>query len=222
MTGVQTCALPISVLSTPYAAEANSDYLNELLDYRNIDLNANTSYAAMYSPSPKIYDRYNDRSIYVGADGYGAAQISETAANFEMWFPVGGFRRGIINVLDVRRRFTSGEMASLYDNGINPIRFAPGRGILIWGQKTLLARPSSLDRLNVRLLLVVIEPAIVAALEDFLFEINDTATRGLITSVIESYMTNIKARRGVLDFNVVCDATNNTAEDIDNKKLNVW
>lgn len=211
----------VAILSTPYSAEANSDYINELLDYRRITLNANTSYAALFTPSPKIFDKFNDRSIYVGADGYAAAAISETAANYEMWYPPAGFRRGIINVLDLRRRFSSGEMDVLYDNGLNPLRFAPGRGILIWGQKTLSSRPSSLDRLNVRLLLIIIEPAIKVALEDFVFEINDIATRALITSMIENYMTNIKSRRGVYDFRVVCDATNNTANDIDNKKLNV-
>lgn len=127
-----------------------------------------------------------------------------------------------MQVLDCRRRFTSGEMDYLYDNGINPIRFAPGRGILIWGQKTLSARPSALDRLNVRLLLIVIEPAIAYALEDFMFEINDAGTRSIVTAMIQSYMNDIKGRRGVYDFRVVCDDTNNTPEDIDNYRMNVW
>jgi phage tail sheath protein FI len=125
-------------------------------------------------------------------------------------------------VNDVLQRFTEGQMDSLYDNGINPIRFAPGRGIVLWGQKTLLSRPSSLDRMNVRFLLMIIEDANEEALRDFLFELNDEQTRSQIRSLIESYMESIQARRGVTDFEVVCDSTNNTPADIDNNRLNVW
>jgi len=122
----------------------------------------------------------------------------------------------------VNRRFTKGEMDYLYDNGINPIRFYPGKGIVIWGQKTLSARPSALDRMNVRLMLIVIEPAIEAALEDFLFELNDEATRGLVKTMIDNYMEGIKGRRGVYDYYTVCDDSNNSADDIDNYRMNVW
>lgn len=217
----------VAILSTPYAREASSNYLNEIVDYRNLVLNANSSYGGLYTPHVLIYDQYNDRQIYVPPDGYVAAAISETAANYEMWYPPAGFRRGVLNVLDVRRRMTSnrageGELGYLYDQGINTIRFYPGKGILIWGQKTLLARPSSLDRMNVRLLLIVIEPAIAEALEDYVFQLNDPAERKLIVNMIESYMEGIKGRRGVYDYYVVCDETNNSAEDIDNKILNVW
>jgi phage tail sheath protein FI len=142
--------------------------------------------------------------------------------NYEMWFPPAGFRRGLINVLDVRRRFSQGEMDYLYDNGINPVRFYPGRGIVIWGQKTLLARPSHLDRLNVRLLLIVIEPAIRMALEDFIMEINDDPARAIVRALLVSNMDDIKARRGVYDYMVKCDDENNTPEEIDNHILNVW
>ncbi|RLC62269.1 MAG: hypothetical protein DRI01_07145, partial [Chloroflexi bacterium] len=174
----------VAILSTPYSAESSSDYVTQITNYRKVDLNADTSYAALFTPHVKVYDKFNDRFLYVAPDGYAAAAISETAANYEIWFAPAGPRRGVLEVLDVRRRFTEGEMDLLYDSGINPIRFKPGKGIAIWGQKTLLARPSSLDRLNVRLLLIVIEPAIKEALEDFLFEFNDAPTRALITAMI--------------------------------------
>ena len=212
----------VGLLSTPYASEASANYLADLNTYRSTTLNANSSFAGLYTPHVRIYDRFNDRNVYVPPDGYVGAAITETASNQEIWFPPAGFRRGMLNVLDLRRRFTTGEMDSLYDNGLNPNRFAPGRGILIWGQKTLLSRPSSLDRMNVRLLLIVIEPAIGFALEDFVFEINDEVTRAIITAIITSYMENIKARRGVYDFQVICNEENNSAEDIDNNRLNVW
>jgi len=209
------------ILSTPYANEASASYLNELINYRKIDLNANTSFAALFTPHLKVYDKFNDRSIYCAPDGNIGAIISKTALNYEIWYPPAGFRRGILNVLDVRRRFQSGEMDLLYDAGLNPVRFVPGKGIVVWGQKTLSARPSALDRINVRMLLIVIEPAIKEALEDFTFEINDAATQSVVRIMIAAYMANIKSRRGVYDFSVVCDATNNTATDIDNYRLNV-
>ena len=209
-------------MSTPLQSEANSSYINELLEYRKVTLNANTSYSAIYTPHVYIYDKYNDRNIYVAPDGYAAGAISESAANYEIWYPPAGGRRGIVSALDLRRRFAVAEMDLLYDAGINPLSFTPGRGIRIWGQKTLSARPSALDRLNVRLMLIVIEPAIKEALEDFLFELNDAATRALAEAKIATYMDRIQARKGVYDYRVMINEQNNTADDIDNHRMNVW
>jgi len=209
-------------MSTPLQSEANSAYLNELVEYRKVTLNANTSYSALYTPHVYIYDKYNDRNIYVAPDGYAAGAISDSAANYEIWFPPAGSRRGIVSALDLRRRFAVAEMDLLYDAGINPLSFTPGKGIRIWGQKTLSSRPSALDRLNVRLMLIVIEPAIKEALEDFLFELNDIATRSLAEAKIASYMDRIVAKRGVYDYRVIINEQNNTPEDIDNHRMNVW
>lgn len=211
----------IAVLSTPVSAETSADYLNSIIDYRKTTLNANSSFAAMYTPSCKIFDKFNDRSLYVSPDGYAAAALSATASNYEIWYPTAGFKRGMLLVNDLRRRFSKGEMDLLYDAGINPLRFAPGRGILIWGQKTLLARPSALDRLNVRCLLIVIEPAVKVALEDFLFEINNKSARAVAKALVTAYMNGIKARKGVDDFYVVCDDTNNLPSDVDNYIMNL-
>lgn len=211
----------VAVLSTPFAKEASASYLTDIIDYRKTELNLNSSFSALYTPHVSIFDKFNDRNIYVSPDGYAAGAISETASNFEIWFPPAGLRRGLINVLDVRRRFTKGERDALYNAGINPIRFAPGQGIAIWGQKTLSSRPSALDRLNVRLLLIAIQPAIAQALEDFLFELNDESTRSIARSRVESFMDNIKGRRGVTDFLVKADSDNNSAEDIDNYRMNL-
>ena len=211
----------VAILSTPFSAEDSNNFVSEIIDYRKNQLNLNSSYSALYSTHVLITDRFNDRKIYVSPDGYVAGQISFTASNFEIWNPAAGFRRGLLNVEDVRRRFESGHMDALYNVGVNPIRFAPGRGITIWGQKTLLARPSSLDRLNVRLLLIVIEPAIKEFLEDFLFELNTRETRAQVSAKLESYMDGIRARKGVIDYQVTCDSTNNLPIDIDNNRMNV-
>jgi phage tail sheath protein FI len=211
----------VAVLSVPFAKEASASYLTDIIDYRRTELNLNSSFSALYTPHVSIFDKFNDRNIYVSPDGYAAGAISETASNFEIWFPPAGLRRGLINVLDVRRRFTKGERDALYNAGINPIKFAPGQGIAIWGQKTLSSRPSALDRLNVRLLLIAIQPAIAKALEDFLFELNDEATRSIARGRVQSFMDNIQGRRGVTEFLVVADSSNNSAEDIDNYRMNL-
>jgi hypothetical protein len=211
----------VALLSTPFSAEASATYISDLVDYRKTQLNLNSSYSALFTPHPLIFDKFNSRRLYVAPDGYAAAAISFSAANYEIWFPPAGFKRGVLNVMDLRRRFTKGEMDVLYDAGINPIRYAPGKGIAIWGQKTLLSRPSALDRLNVRLLLIVIEPAVAAALEDFMFELNDDVTRRIAKVKVDDYMEGIKSRRGMTDFRTVCDSSNNTPNDIDNNRMNM-
>jgi phage tail sheath protein FI len=112
-------------------------------------------------------------------------------------------------------------MDYLYDNDINPNRFYPGKGIMIWGQKTLYGTPSALDRLNTRLLLIVLEPAVAEALESFLWELNDESTRAIAKNMVDNYMEGIKARRGVYDFYTVCDESNNLATDIENHIMNL-
>lgn len=209
----------VALLSTPISDEASATYITDIIDYRKTELNLNSSYAALFTPHALVFDRFNDRRIYVSPEGYVGAAISYSNANFEIWYPPAGFRRGVVRVLDLRRRFTKGEMDALYDAGVNPLRFAPGKGIAIWGQKTLLARPSALDRLNVRLLLNAIKPPLTSFLEDFVFELNDEATRSLVSTGIEAFMRDIQARRGVTDFAVICDETNNTPQVIDNNQL---
>jgi len=211
----------VAILSVPFSDEASSTYLADIIDYRKTELNLNSSFAALYTPHVKIYDRFNDRAIFIAPDGFAGAAISFSAANYEVWFPPAGFKRGNFTALDLRRRFTTAEMDSLQAEGINPLRFVPGRGLVVWGQKTLLSRPSALDRLNVRLLLIAIEPGIEEALEDFLFDLNDEATRSIVTAILESFLGDIQARRGLQDYNVICDSTNNSATDIDEGRLNV-
>lgn len=210
----------VAILSVPYVDEASASYMTDIIDYRKTDLNLNSSYSALYTPHVKIYDRFNDRYLYVSPDGFAGGAISASASNYEIWYPAAGFKRGLITVLETRRKFTSGQMDLLYDAQINPIRFTPGKGVAIWGQKTLLTRPSSLSALNVRLLLVTIEPAIAAALEDFLFDLNDETTRLLATTVVDVYMDSIRARRGVTDYRIICDSSNNTSADIDANRMN--
>ena len=212
----------VACLSTPYSAENSNTYISAITTYRKTTLNLNSSYSALYTPHVQIQDRFNDRTVYVSPDGYAAAAVSQSATNYEIWFAPAGYRRGVLDVLDVRRRFSDGELDALYDVGVNPIKFSNGKGIAIFGQKTLSSRPSALDRLNVRLLLVTVEPAISDFLDDFLFEFNDEYTRKLVKTGIDTYMDNIKSRKGVYNYTTICDDSNNTAQDIDNNKLNAY
>ena len=209
----------LGILSTPIETEQSSNYLEDITSYRRSSLITSTSHAALYSPHVKIYDEFNDREIYVSPTGHVGACISNTAANYEPWFAPAGNKRGVLNVLGVSREFNDGDEDVLYDAGINPIDFHETYGIRIWGQKTLLSRASALDRVNVRMLLIVIEPAVEQLLMDYVFDAIDTYTMEMIVSKLKPYLASIKARRGLYAFDVICDSSNNTPETIDNNEL---
>lgn len=216
------------ILSTPYAAEVSESYLDDVVSYKQVTLNQSTPYGAIYSSHVKINDIYNNRVIEVSPDGYVAALFSQTALNDALYYPVAGDTRGNmtgLQVLDITRNYTEGERDYLYDNGINPIRFKRGKGIVLWGQKTLYGIPSALDRINVIMLLIIIRPAIVEYLETQLFNLNtltnDKGTRFMIKTRINAFMDGFVGE-GVYGYRVVCDDTNNSSEDIDNYILNVW
>lgn len=199
----------LALLSVPFQSESDSNYVNAIIEYVSSVLNLNTSAAAIYSPHLLITDRFNDRDVYVSPESYAGAVIGETADNFEIFYAPAG-DNAAINVRNVLRRFSKPERDALYDARINPLRYTEGRGIRIWGQKTLLARSSFLDRVNVKLLLITIQPAITDLLEGSVFQLNDESTRSIIKARIDSYMEGIKGRRGVSWFNTVCDETNNS------------
>ncbi len=205
----------------PLHIEESTNYINNLINYRLYQLNINTSFAGLYAGWLKIYDTYNGRERWVPPTGYIAGAFSYTCDQFYPWYPAAGWTRGSLPVLDVYTHYTLGERNVLYDNNINAIRYKPGTGIVIWGQKTLYAIPSALDRANVRWLLIVIEKGIEAFLEAYEFELNDVSTRNLVRVGIRNYMTQIQNQNGVYAFNVVCDLTNNSPEDIDNYIMNV-
>jgi len=211
-----------AVLSTPFSAEDAADYMTEVVNYRKTTLALNSSYAGIYAGSSLVYDRFNDRDIYISPDGFAAAAICETAATEELWFPAAGWKRGRLTIKGLRREYDQGEMDLLYDNGINPFRYKQGKGFAIWGQKTLWTTPSALDRIHVRMLLIVIKPAVAEALEDFLFELNDPAEQGRATGLVTTYMGNIQGRTGVYAFRVVCSSDNNDSEDVDAHRMNLW
>lgn len=211
----------VPILSAPLTTQKNaSTSAMDIVNWRKFIQNIDSSWAALYAPHIKTYDEFNDREIWLAPDCFVIEQILKTGANYELWYPVAGNKRGMLEALDTKVHFTDGDQDLLYDNGINPIVF--DSGIRIWGQKTLQSQPSMLDRLNVRMLLITIGPAITQLLHDFLFEFNDAPTRASARLRVESYLDSILARRGIKSFKVICDETNNTPNDIDNHIMRLW
>ena len=194
-----------AILSMPYEKEASASYMSDVIDYRKTELASISSYASIYSSQVLIYDAYNDRKIYISADGFVGGAISGTANSAELWYPVAGFQRGALNVLGVKNAYTEAQRDQLQAAQINPIRFTAGRGISIWGQKTLQVTPSLTDRLNVRLLLNYMKPVLDATLEPFLFELSSDSTLLRMQTLLEDFMDNLQARSGVTEYAVVVE-----------------
>jgi phage tail sheath protein FI len=180
----------------------------------------NSSYVALYGNWLEVYDRYNRKYRWVPASGYIAGLYAYTDNVSDPWFAPAGLNRGIIN--DIRRiawNPTKGERDELYQAGINPIVSFAGKGTVVWGQKTMLDKASAFDRVNVRRLFLTIEKAIANASMYFVMEPNDRDTRQRLLSMINPFLADVVARRGIYDFLVVCDETNNTPERIDRNEL---
>ncbi|QPB08514.1 tail sheath protein [Vibrio phage Va2] len=210
----------IAILSVPYEKEAAANYIDEIISYRTTELNLDTTYAALFTGHFKIRDKFNDRDLWIAPSGGVGALASNTITNYEPWHPFAGSQRGKISwPTDVRRHFEEGEMDLLQENQINPILFDPGKGIKLWGQMTLQSFPSSLDRINVRLLAIYVEVAMKDFLSTILFELNDEDTRNRVVASADKFMESVKARKGVYAFKNVCDETNNTEQDVENNRL---
>jgi len=169
-----------------------------------------TSYAVMDGSYKYTFDSYNQmyRWIPMNAD---VAGICAQADNVNAYISPAGFTRGNVKGAEfIAYVPNKAERDDLYVNGINPIASFPGKGKVLFGDKTMLARPSSFDRINVRRLFIILEKAIANAAENLLFEFNDDFTRLNFVSIVEPFLRDIQARRGIEDFKVICDATNNT------------
>ena len=180
----------------------------------------NTSYAVMDSGYKYMYDRYNDVYRWVPLNGDIAGLCARTDQTNDAWWSPAGFNRGNIkNVIKLAWNPRKAERDVLYSNGVNPVVAFPGQGTVLFGDKTLQAKPSAFDRINVRRLFIVLEKAISVAAKYSLFEFNDAFTRAQFKNLVVPYLRNIQGRRGITDFLVVCDETNNTAQVIDSNQF---
>jgi len=185
-------------------------------DWYNTTLNTSTSYASGDSGAVYVYDKYNDVYRWIGAAGLCAGLCANTDTVADAWFSPAGVTRGqLLGVTKLAYNPKKAERDMLYKAKVNPLVSFPGQGTMLFGDKTLLSKPSAFDRINVRRLFIVLEKAISTAAKGQLFEFNDEFTRAQFRNLLEPFLRDVKGRRGVTDFKVVCDTTNNTGQVID-------
>ena len=174
------------------------------------------SYGIMDSAWKYQYDRYNDKFVYVPMNGDIAGLCARTDfTNDAWWSPAGLNRGGIKNIVKLSWEATKAERDVMYQIGINPLITQTGAGVVLWGDKTMQSVPSAFDRINVRRLFIVLEKAISVAAKAMLFEFNDEFTRAQFVNMVEPFLREVQGRRGITDFKVVCDSSNNTGQVID-------
>ena len=190
----------------------------DVVAWRN--LLPSTSYAVMDSGWKMQYDKYYDIYRWLPLNGDVAGLCVRTDNERDPWWSPAGYNRGHIkNVIRLAWNPRKAYRDVLYQGGVNPVMSEPGQGTILFGDKTLLAKPSAFDRINVRRLFIVLEKAISTASKYTLFEFNDAFTRAQFKNMVEPYLRDVKGRRGIYDFRVVCDETNNTPEVIDSNRF---
>ena len=179
-----------------------------------------SSYAFADSSALYVYDKYKDKYRWIGASGAMAGLAANADLTQDAWYSPAGFSRGNLrNVTKLAYNPIQADRDDLYKAGVNPIVSFPGAGIVLYGDKTLQTKPSAFDRINVRRLFIVLEKAISSASKASLFEFNDEFTRAQFRNMVEPFLRDVKGRRGITDFNVVCDDTNNTGAIVDANKF---
>lgn len=192
--------------------------VDSIVSYR--DGLPSTSYAVLDSGWKYQYDKYNDMYRYVPLNGDTAGCLVRTSQEAETWFSPAGFTRGQIkNVVKLAFNPKQVDRDDLYSKGINPIVTFPGQGTVLFGDKTLLTKPSAFDRINVRRLFIVLEKTIETAAQQLLFEQNDDFSRNQFVNLVEPFLRQVKGRRGISDFIVVCDETNNPPDAVDRNEF---
>lgn len=179
-----------------------------------------SSYLIVDNNYLKVYDKFNDQFIKIPAASSTAGLMALSDANAAPWFSPAGNRRGqLLGITDLVWSPTKSQRDTLYRNYVNPIANIPGQGTMLYGDKTHLLKNSAFDRINVRRLFLSIERAIAAAAQNAMFEFNDEFTRAEFVNIVEPFLREIKGRRGITDFKLVCDSTNNTAAVIDRNEF---
>jgi hypothetical protein len=198
------------VINVPNTDNQTSNIINFF------DALVSSSYAVFDSGYKYTFDRFNNEFRYIPLNGDIAGLMARTSINNYPWFSPAGSARGTINnAIKLAYNPSQGQRDLLYPKRINPVIFSPGSGIILFGDKTALSYASAFDRINVRRLFLTLEDTIERAARSQLFEFNDTITRSNFLNIVEPYLRDVKAKRGVSDFIVVCDESNNTPSVID-------
>jgi phage tail sheath protein FI len=163
-----------------------------------------------------MYDKYNDVYRFVPLSGSVAGVCAYTDSVADSWFSPAGYNRGVIRgAIKLAFNPDQADRDVLYQSRVNPVVNFPGQGVVLFGDKTALTKPSAFDRINVRRLFLTLEKAISTAAKFQLFEFNDEFTRAQFRNLIEPFLREVQGRRGITDFSVVCDLTNNTGDVVD-------
>lgn len=196
----------------------NTDQVGDTVDFANST--TRSSYLILDNNYFKVFDKYNDQYVNIPAASSTAGLCAATDRDAAPWFSPAGQRRGnYLGITDIAANPNKTQRDTLYKAGINPIANIPGSGVILFGDKTHLGRPSAFDRINVRRLFLVLERAIAEAAKNIMFEINDEFTRAEFVNIIEPVLREVKGRRGITDFRVVADETNNTPAVIDRNEF---
>lgn len=209
----------VAFVSPPLDATVGStSQLTDVLAWANQV--TSSSYAVIDSTALYVYDKYGDAYQYVNAAGDIAGLCANADNVADAWFSPAGLNRGqILGVTKIAFNPKKAERDDLYKARVNPVVSFPGEGTVLFGDKTALAKPSAFDRINVRRLFIVLEKAIATASRFQLFEFNDEFTRAQFRNLVEPFLRDVKGRRGITDFLVVCDETNNTGNVIDSNQF---
>ena len=179
-----------------------------------------SNYAVMDSAWKYQYDRYRDTFMYVPMNGDIAGLCARTDYSHDSWWSPAGLNRGTIkNIVKLSWEATKANRDTMYPLSINPIITQTGAGVVLWGDKTMQVVPSAFDRINVRRLFIVLEKAIAVAAKAMLFEFNDEFTRAQFVNMVAPFLREVQGRRGITDFKVVCDSSNNTGQIIDTNQF---
>ena len=184
------------------------------------DLCPSSSYMVFDSSYKYMYDKYNDVYRFVPMNGDTAGLCAFTDRVADAWFSPAGYNRGNVRgAIKLSFNPIKADRDTLYRARVNPVVNFPGQGVVLFGDKTALAKPSAFDRINVRRLFLVLEKAIATAAKFQLFEFNDEFTRAQFRNLVEPFLRDVQGRRGITDFSVICDSTNNTGEVIDRNQF---
>ena len=184
------------------------------------DVLGNSSYAVMDSAYKYQYDKYNDVFRYIPMNGDMAGLCARTDFTHDTWWSPAGLTRGVVkNIVKLSWEASKSNRDSIYQSGINPIITQRGSGVVLWGDKTMQSIPSAFDRINVRRLFIIVEKAISIVAKSMLFEFNDEFTRSQFVNLVSPFLREVQGRRGITDFKVVCDNSNNTGQIVDSNQF---
>ena len=221
VTGIAVDRKDCIAVASPNRAAIVGNVSNQVTDtVAFADTLTPTSYLVVDNNFIKVFDKYNDNYIFIPAASSTAGVMAATDKVSAPWFSPAGQRRGqYLGVTDLASNPTKSQRDTLYRSAVNPIANIPGQGVILFGDKTHQLRPSAFDRINVRRLFLTIERVIGQAGKNVMFEFNDEFTRAEFVNIVEPVLREIKGRRGITDFKVVCDETNNTGAVIDRNEF---